>query len=287
MKKKLKFLALYIAVLGLFLSCTEEIKLDLNNGDNNKLVVEGAITDEMKIHTIKLTRTSDYFYNQKAIPETGAAVTITDGDITINLVENSDGVYQTDQPVAGETGKTYTLNVTTVDNETYTANAHLNPVPELDSLAYEYVLLEDFEEENEDNRFKYFYLIKIYVQEPPEEGNFYQFELYLDNKHESDTLREKSFVSDKYFNGSYISGITIYEIPENKVINKTSQVKIQILSISKEDYEFKNAFMAETDLREDIFAGPPANIPSNITNGALGQFSAYGVTEKTIVVKKE
>ena len=50
-------------------ACTEKIDIDLNEGENNRLVVEGYISTDTMQHSVRLTRSTSYFYNQLATPE--------------------------------------------------------------------------------------------------------------------------------------------------------------------------------------------------------------------------
>ena len=253
--------------------------MELNNEDNNRLVVEGSITSEQKQHKVKLSRTSNYFSNQPAKREIGAIVSITDGENIFYLTDkNDEGIYLTDENVRGVSGNTYFLNIELKNGETFFSESYLKPVSEIDSLKYEYKKSEmPFSE-------KYFYYIYLFAQEPNTLGDCYQWELFIDGVHRSDTLRRKYFVSDEGVNGAYIRKLPIYEISEDKFFNDTTMVKIQMLSISKEEYDFKFALMMETDYASAGFKGPPANIPSNISNGALGFFSASDVAEDSVEV---
>ena len=61
-------------------ACTERIDLELNEDENQRLVVEGWFTNQMKEHEVRLTLTESYLYNQPTPKAEGAAVTITDED---------------------------------------------------------------------------------------------------------------------------------------------------------------------------------------------------------------
>jgi len=278
----MKKLIIFIPIIYLLISsCTEIIELDLNSDDNIRLVVEGTLTNEMKIHQVKLTRTSDYFVNQPASPELGALITISNEDTLFNLIDiDNDGLYKTDKALAGVAGKSYLLNIQLSNGEIYTSESYMKPISPMDSIKYEY--------RKSDNPFDedLYYLINVFVQEPPSIGDFYQWELYIDGIHESDTLRKKSFVSDEFINGSYVANAPIYQIDESKIVNDTTVIKLQMLSISKEEYDFKIAILLETDFSGAGFSGPPANIPSNVSNGALGFFSASAVTEDSLLIFK-
>ncbi|MEN8119741.1 MAG: DUF4249 domain-containing protein [Bacteroidota bacterium] len=278
MKKLILFIPL---IYWLISSCTEIMDMDLNDENNNRLVVEGTITDELKLHKVKLSRTSDYFLNQPAKSELGAIVTISNEDTLFNLVDiDNDGVYHTDKELAGTPGKSYLLNVILADGNVHTAESFMKPVPPMDSIKYEYLKSDiPFDE-------SFYYSINIFVQEPPSTGDCYQWELFIDGVHDSDTLRNKNFVTDDFVNGVYISNWPVYQIKEEKIENDTSVIKLQMLSISKEEYNFKLAILFETDFSGAGFSGPPANIPSNVSNGAVGYFSASAVTEDSLLIFK-
>lgn len=278
----MKKLIIFIPIIYLLInSCTEVIELDLDSAEKKSLVVEGYLTDQKKIHQVKLTRTSDYFVNQAANPELGAIVTISNEDTIFNLIDvDNNGVYLTDKELAGVAGKTYLLNIQLSNGEVYTAESYLKPVSPMDSIKYEYRRSDDpFDEE-------LYYHINIFVQEPYTKGDCYQWELYIDGNHESDTLRNKNFVSDEFVNGNYFANWSVYQIEEEKIVNDTSLIKLQMLSISKEEYDFKWAIMLETDFSGGGFNGPPANIPTNISNGARGFFSTSAVTEDSLLIFK-
>jgi hypothetical protein len=279
MKTKSNVIILVFSVL--ISSCTELVQQDLTKGDNNKLVVQGSITNEFKRHEIKLTRSAEYYFNQPALPETGAMVSISDGDTTMYLFDDQNiGVYQTVDSCSGKIGHQYTLTIQTQDGSVYTSADEIRDINPMDSIKYEYIKSEmPFDD-------KYYYNINIYAKENPKLGNYYQWEVYFDDRHVTDTLRLKIFVDDAMVNGSYISNWTVYRIQEDKLKNDTTELTLQMLSISKEKYEFYSAILFETDYSGGPFSGPPANIPSNISNGALGFFSASEVTESKIKVIK-
>jgi hypothetical protein len=263
-----------------FGSCTEKIDLDLNQGENNRLVVEGSITTEYKIHQVKLTRTSAYFQNQKGIPELNALVSIRNNDTTINLFDiKNNGTYLTDRKYAGKTGKKYTLQIKLANGQEFSASETILPVSQMDSVKYQYI-----KPELPFNKTAHYH-INIFVREDPAPGNYYQWEIFMDGNHVTDTLRLKVFASDEYVNGSYLSNWTIYRIPETKLRNEQHEIKVQMLSVSKEKYTFYYAILLETIYSGSAFSGTPANVPSNISNGALGFFSASAVSESTLIIQ--
>lgn len=272
--KKIKNI-IYILPVFLFLACTERIDIELNEGDNNRLVVEGGITNQPKVHQIKLSRTGSYFLNEKTPMELGAEVSVTDGDNIFTFLDNNnDGIYETLPGVAGEAGKTYTLNIKLQSGEEYTSEYYMRPINPMDSIKYVY----------EDNVFTgnphekdAFYKILLYAQEKEGEGDAYMWNLYINGELDTDTLREKTFVWDQEVDGNYIHDWEVYYIESDKIVDDETMIGIEMASISHEHYNYNIAFMLETDWRGGMFDGPPANIPSNISDGALGFFYASAV----------
>ncbi|NJO87663.1 MAG: DUF4249 family protein [Chloroflexia bacterium] len=162
----------------------------------------------------------------------------------------------------------------------YTATDTMHTIAPLDSISYEY--------KKSDIPFNddHVYGINIYVQEPPEPNQYYQWEMYFDGVHQTDTVNTKRFESDEIVNGTYFKGWTVFEIEEDKIDKEEVEVTLQMLSISEKKFDFLLAIILETDFSGTMFSGPPSNIPGNVSNGALGFFSASAVTEKTILIKK-
>ena len=264
---KIKYI---IPIVLLIISCTERIDIELNEGDNNRLVVEGGITNEQKVHEIKLSRTGSYFLNQQTPVELGANVTVTDGEkIFVFSDDDDDGVYQTNPDVAGTVGKTYTLNIKLITGEEYTANYTMRELTPMDSINYNYTdSYYDIPQEEAS------YYIQLYAHEKPGVGDAYMWYLYINSELDSDTLREITFVDDNEVDGNYIHDWAVYTIEDYKITEDVTTVGIEMRSISYDHYDFNISLMLETDWNGGMFQGPPANIPSNISNGGMGFFYA-------------
>ena len=274
--KHFKIFSFILLAYMLTTSCTEEISLDLNDQEEfQRLVVEGWFTNQAEAQTIELTLTSDYFANEEAPRATGAKVSVTDGAQTFDFTETSAGVYQTDPNVKGEIGKTYTLQIE-YEGEFYEASSTMKRIYEIDSL--QYVMDEDYAEDEPDETDIYYLL--MYVQEPPGKGDFYMWETFVNGVNKTDTLDNVWFESDEFVDGNYINGLEM----DNVYFAMGDTVRLQMRGIPEETLDFFVAVMLETVWRGGPFDGPPANIPSNISNGAVGHFSAASVVSKEIII---
>ena len=279
-----------IAPLLFFTSCEEKTDIELNDLDQERIVVEGRITNELKHHWIRLTKTLSYFANEQApalIPEDAYILEEGTGkrfDLSMYEYEDVNGIYITEE-MAGIIGETYTLIITDGE-DTYSASDYLDTITAIDSANYKYEYSSYFKEG--------YYILNISAYEPPPVGHNYMFNIYFNDTLYNDELAETTYVNDLLYNDIYLENIDIYYIPQEDIIDSSYQVRIEMLSISEEEYTYNNTFLQETYNNGSIFSGPPANIPSNVksTNGGVdgvGFFSAASITfsEFTLIKKHD
>lgn len=260
-------------------SCTEKIDLDLDD-TYARLVVEGTVTTDAKAHTIVLTTTTSYFYNQQTPRVSGATVKINDGYTDITLTENptKPGFYETDPSYQGVVGRIYKLSIELASeingHKNYDAECMLNNVAPLDSIRVE--LNDDYDELN-------YWDVQCYALDPANRVDFYMFNVYKNNILMSDTLDEIFLTDDELFNGNYTNGIGAQNLEEDDAeIGDT--ITLEMCGITKEYLEFLYELQTETGFSIPLFSGPPANISSNISNGGLGFFAAYSVSRASTII---
>jgi hypothetical protein len=274
-----KIINILIFSLILFSSCTKVIDFDLNSS-MPRLVVEGSITTETKSHIVKLTKTSSYYYNQIAPVVSGAEVTISDGTNTFVLTEEpvGSGIYKTANNVKGEIDKTYTLTIVS-EGETYTASSKLAEVAPIDSIDVKQKFESFFGEVDSS------YTLSLWATEPAgSEPDYYFWKYSINNVPQTDTLRKLTFQADDMINGSIVADVPVYSIPQN-YIHVGDTVTLFQYSTDKKYLDFVMGFMYETAWRGSPFDGPPANAPTNISNGAVGYFYASDVSKKDRIIQ--
>jgi len=270
-----------ISVLSLLiLSCVERIDIELDDS-YTRLVVDGGITTDTMAHTVLLSESTSYYYNQPAPEVTGAFVQISDGTAAYTLNEEAPGVYRTDSSLFGVPGKTYTLNIklaTPIGGYTdYAARSTLYPVSRLDSVSLTFH--PDWSDDG-------IWEVKCYVQDPPTE-DFYRFMITKNSKMLSDTLDEWFVTDDRFFNGNYAFGAPIAYLQQGKddeILNEGDTVTVEMNSIGADYANFILEAQSEIRGSNPLFSGPPANVKGNINNGASGFFSAYSVSRSFAIV---
>jgi hypothetical protein len=264
-----------IPALLIFLSaCTERIDIELEDSFT-RLVVYGTITTDTTQQYIELSATSSYYYNEAPPPVTGASLEISDDHgNTESLTEVEPGKYATTPLFFVVPGRTYTLRIELAQaingHSSYMATSGVNTIYPIDSIGLVYQ--PDWGE-------KGFYEVTCYYQDRPSK-DFYMFNIFKNGVLLTDTIRERFVTDDAFFNGNYTNGIGVGYLDQSKeseVLNVGDTVTFQGCDITEEYYDFVVTLQTETGYQNPMFSGPPANVTSNISDGAVGFFTAYSV----------
>lgn len=270
----MKYILFITTMIVLLSACTERIDLDLNPSNIKKLVVNAWLTNETKAHEVYLSLTGDYYKNETPEPATGANVTILDGQNTYNLTEKTPGHYFTDDNVHGEAWKTYTLNIQW-NGETYTATSLLRPITPIDSVQ---VRISDFQDDSDTLTD---YGLFLYALEPPTKDDSYYWKAYLLENPNDLVHTHWEIATDDFVNGNEIGGALTLTFPASI----GERYVYEQYSITDDAFNFLLAVQTETIYKGGLFDTPPANIPSNVNNGALGYFMTSSVVRDTVLIK--
>ncbi len=276
----MKLYSLLVSILITLVCCEpqEEISWKVDEIPD-RLVVEGSITNELKLHTVTLKKSGNYFSNTAAEVVSNAVVTITDGSNIFYFEENpaGSGIYKTTEEVKGDTGRLYTLNINIdepLNNEThFSARSFLNSNIRADSMI-SIIYESPFIFNNADT---VILVNNIFGYEPEPAGDYYTVSLYRNGTLLNDTIDEYITIYDR---NSGINGADFFPFAflENFAIGDT--VEMEFRSISKAYYDFIDGVKRISSGTDPFgFTGPPANPVGNIEGGnALGFFNASAVT---------
>jgi hypothetical protein len=254
-------------------SCTEKIDWDLKFQEEELIVVEGKITNEMKSHEIKLTF-PEFEMNGTPEPVAGAIVEINDGRIIHSLREdrNRPGIYLTTPDFAAAVNRYYQLRIRYRDRS-IKALTSVKPVTDFQNMR----------------------LARVQDQPPLYRVNITNSDipaivrLELDWSHVEgyDTLPAEE-------NHALIYHYTLNSVDVNRFFSPDQeQVRFPpgtIVFREKESVppgyeEFLRGMLSETDWRGGIFDVLPGNAHTNLTEGAIGYFTAATVIRDTIVIE--
>ncbi len=137
--KVLNIFILIVLLITIISGCTEKIDIELDE-TYTRLVVDGRLTTDTGAHYVKLSLTTNYYYNQPSPKVSGAIVKISDGSDTITLTENPSipGLYETMPDFFGVVGREYVLDIelgSEINGITkYTASSFIHPINKVDSI---------------------------------------------------------------------------------------------------------------------------------------------------------
>lgn len=268
-------------------SCEDVIDVKLSEENLNLIGVEASITtvDEPTVFLYKTLKVDQDVTYPGII---GAVVTISDNATPANLMimtedQANPGHYLVpkDKDYFGVAGREYTLNIQT-QGVTLIAKDKLAKVEPIDSI--EVVPSQRGE--------KRFLGIFTYGKEPKGLGNYYKWDIYINDTliHDANRL---AIASDEFVDGNYISKLEIYtdfydtSKPEDRKLRLNDKIQVKQTSISEFAYNFYFQMINQSSTGS-LFSVPTANIRSNFTSSdgkpVLGIFTARDVSASNKVL---
>jgi len=264
---------LLLGSLLFMLSCSEKIEWDLKYQEEDLIVVEGKITNEQKKHEVKLTRP---VFEINTIPEpvTGAVVGIYDGLILHALTEDPirPGIYLTAPDFAGEVNRGYQLRIG-YGRRRINAIAFMREVTPFQFMVPFLVQTDPP-------------LYEAYISNSDDGPAIIRMELDWSHVPGYDTLSDGE-------NHALIYHYTLNSVDVNRIFSPDREhvrfppgtiVFREKESVSREYEEFLRGVLSETDWRGGIFDVLPGNARTNLSEGAIGYFTASEVIRDTVVI---
>jgi hypothetical protein len=243
-----------------FTACEKVINVDLKNAEA-KTVIEGIVDNSGNPAKVIISKSVSFSSANTYPPVTGAVVKITDNlGNTFALTESPAGTY-TNAALIGVVGRSYTLNVT-AEGKNYTAVSIMPQRVNLDSIFQEKLTLT-----------KVTIVADAKFNDPTGFGNNYQFIETVNGK------RNKTIfiLDDQYQDG----GTIINQLVDEDIKLKAGDlVQIEMQCIDRTTYRY---ILGLADLQGGNTV--PANPETNISNNALGYFSAHTSQKKTMVIQ--
>ena len=274
-----KYMLLFFGLAIFFQACEKEVILDLADISGNYVIVDANITDGGGLQWINLNLSSSYYEVGRGEPVTGAKVWIEDGENTFHFTEwNNDslgGRYYNDEITYHLKESTYYLYIE-ADGKNFQAQSQWRPVPVLDSVTLK---INPFSELGifDDTIYDVF----AHFRELPGAGDHYLFNMFINDSLTTPRPTDKSLVSDINLE-EYVS-FSIKNINKRDLEHR-DVITLEMRSISEENFEFYSVFFFQTDLSGNPFAGaPPANIPTNMSEGAKGFFQVSAVERNSVI----
>ncbi|MFY8138926.1 MAG: DUF4249 domain-containing protein [Flavobacteriales bacterium] len=252
-----------ISILSIsLLSCEKEIDIDLNEADQ-KIVIEGIVSNQEGRSFVRLTKSIPFDESNVYPSVSGASVVIEEninGVLTsFNLLEQSSGVYS-NPDLTGQSGATYRLKVI-AEGETYEASS---------TMPTEVAIADYFVEEFFADQF----FPNVVFLDPADESNNYRFKLWINGE-----AVESIFLQDDTFSDGTINTSILGDGENDVSVGDT--IDIELRAIDRATYDY--FFALSQNVSEQTAA--PANPITNVSNGALGYFSAEASNSVNFIVE--
>jgi hypothetical protein len=274
-----------VAVLFLCGACTERMEIATDYAPP-RLVITGCVTTDTMAHKIQISRTVGYFGSEQPRTYSNATVTINGR----RLQSEGNGSYATDASFYGVGEERYTLDVWVDFDEDgtaehYTAATTMPKVHQLDSITLSSLRFGSTQAP---------WMILLHFQDLPG-PNYFGGHLYVNDTWYSNKIQRYylNFFGDYTAEGQYIHfPATSYLIQEEMrwendthfLVYPNDVITFELNALSEEYFEFIRTAQQEISGGNPLFAGPPANVPSNLSGGAIGIFGAYTVSRKKLIL---
>ncbi len=265
----------YLFLILFLVSCEKQSHWNLQNATNNFIVIDGIITNELKVQSITLSKPVTQL-NQKPQPVSGATVLVSSNQGTFTFHESAalPGTYLSDNAFTGIKNRTYSLLITS-ESKVYTSKASLSPVADFTFLKYRSVSKNMYQ------------ITAVSLFYNPDKAAIFEILLdwstapgYKDANPDSCKAKIYSYTLPT-LDVSEVFAPTIEKVyfPSGTVITERRY------SLTDNHAAFIRALLLETTWQGGLFNTASANVPTNMSEGALGFFGACGVTEKQETVK--
>jgi len=265
-----------IILLLILFSCEEKTDFELHPAPTNTLVIDARLTNENKQQEIRLSKT--YLSpSGEAEPVSGAEIWVTFNGSQVNFIEESvtPGLYKTAEAVATAINTLYHLHVA-YENKVYEAETYMIPVANPNPITFSPATQTGLYRINWNNG-----------QYSQSEEAMYEADIHWEHLlpqaiEDSLTRARLLFYTLSTIDVSYLI------FPQNKEEVLFPAGAIAVLkkySVTPAYGDFLRALLAETEWQGSLFEEARGNLPTNISNGGLGYFSASSVIVDTVVVQ--
>jgi hypothetical protein len=280
-----------LIVFSIFLiGCEAPIDLELDDSETGVIVIEALLRDVPETDYVKVSKTTSFYEENGEDLVSNALVLIEDeSGVSISLKESnhpdSVGYYIKPKNYQFKDKENYTLSVTT-DGETYSASSQFNLLLPIDSMEVFYDEIQflfaspAFPIPEEDT----LYNIDIIYSENNRVGDGYLFRYYVNDSLTSVNPRDLVFFDDEFLEEGSVAG-SVQQLNKGQA-DYGDEITIEMLSVHPDLITFYEVLFSQTDLSGNLFASsPPANVPTNFSNGARGFFQVSDVQFESTTFK--
>lgn len=270
----MKRIWIYIGLI-ILTSCAKEADWTVPENGTRYIVVDGIITNEAIVQTIDI-HYSVSGLNDVPLPLSGANVIINNEDSTYQLSEDPQqaGTYKTDSIVVGLLNKNYSLLILHQD-KIFSAQAYMVAGKSFPELQYS--------KNDDDELYHIDYVASAFEAEDPAMWeiliNWSAVAGYENNDPET-CKKRLLFYTLPTLDVSQVFAPIVEQIsfPAGTVIDERRY------SLSPDHAGFVRSLLLETDWQGGVYPTDPANVNTNLSEGALGFFGVCALNSLSLTV---
>jgi hypothetical protein len=290
-----------VLFIALAVGCTVEFFPDADKNQET-LVVEGMLTDQNMVNRIKLSKSTAVGMPIGSKSVRGAVITITDEDgVVTTLTESPSGTYSTDSlSFRGRVGGRYSLGIR-LNNKSYETDfIEMKPVPPINSLYYERVVITPSRDSSDIDEGCSIYLDSY---DPSGKCQFFRWD-YTETweyRIPYNVINKICYVTERsdrvlIKNTSQYSQARVSKYPVLFISNKTDRLKetysilVNQYSLNETEYNFWEEVQSVSQNVGNLYDVTPMAVTGNIrciTNPeetVLGYFSVSAATQKRLFI---
>lgn len=272
---KYRTLPILMLLIGGVYACEKSIDWELKTQLPNTIVVEAMLTNQLKTQEIKLSKPFTDL-NAEPTPLRGATVKVIllNDTILFNDHDTHPGLYKSEKVFAASLNRVYRLHIKT-DTSIYISRARMAPIIAANKPTFTNTSDSGFYRIQWNNSPYHPYHNAMYSA-LISWGHLPQFQ----NRTDTAALLYHYTISSLH-----VSHIIFPQDQEKVSFPGGSKVIFTQYSLNKEFADFLKAFLSETQWQGSLFEEARGNLPSNISNGGLGYFTASYLKIDTLWVK--
>jgi hypothetical protein len=265
--KNLQKILLFFILISFAFACYDVIEVDLDDAEPRP-VIDAQLFDKYRPAMVVLSKSTAFF----GVPEFNF---ISDAQIELNddlgnsvsfMETDSSGVYMAN--FNGTPGRTYNLTVTTDDGK-YTAQSSMQESLRIDSLSV-ISLSREFGMPTEELG------LYCHFTNPPGQSDYLQFRLYKN----FEPMPALYLMDDFYTDGRSFDFFFYSDFAE-----LSDTLIVEMLTMDADVYDYLYT-LSEVAGSSGTGTATPYNPNTNLSNGALGYFGAFGIDIAMIIAEE-
>jgi hypothetical protein len=243
-----------------FSSCEEKIDLHLNS-DNSRVVIDAQLSDASRLQRIRVSQSVAFDAQISSAAVKNATVIVKD-----NLNQNYSFLYEKDgyyinrnfRPIVG---RKYTLYIG-LQKQQFTSNSSMPSYINIDTAR---IIKKEIAG-------KTYFFIALSFKDPANTPNYYMYTLSINGKEFQFARAESDQFNDGLQTTHYITDL-------ERSLSQGDKITVRRYCIDAGTYNYWNDYQST-----NLATAAPGNPKSNISNNALGYFSAASVREYQLTI---